>query len=506
MSQATADPRYRVRAHAAFSLPAWLGLGVGIALAAFAIATLGAYSTADEAWFLRVVDRVVAGEDLYREVFYSPLPLAVEVTAVIAALVGVQAVVVDAVLAAVATATCLLVGLIALRVGCSRPAAAAAALATLVLAPPHVASPYGAFASAFSVATLAVLVGRRRLTTRHAVLAGALVGLAFASKQNIGGLIACAAVVGILIGGGRTRALLSFACGAVGTVMLVLVPVVRDGALGDVVDLGFTGKGEYLRVADVSYLAMLESAWLHLRAGRPLDATLPWLTDTLPVVLPLVALAAVGLALFLGSTSRRDLVIASAFGIAAFAGAYPRMDYVHLSAAAPCLVAATAAAWAQLSRPARRRLDWPLLCVVVAWVSLYVVLSFRFADQLTVSSSHAHLSGVRLYPASDDQGRRWAADLEPGMRVFVVRQDASFAYLVSGAENPTRFDYPASSNIGPDELREIARGIDDGTIPYACIGGPAGFLEPIEVDALVKRTMQPVRSLTWCDLYHARRR
>lgn len=491
------DPR------AGFGAPAWLALGVGLALASACLAVGRGFNPYDEAWFLQVVDRVVSGEALYRDVYYSPLPLAVYLTAGLAAVTTVHAFVVDAVLAASATASCLLVGWAALRLGCTRPAAAAAAIGTLLVAPPQNTAPYGALAATFVVGSLVVLVGPSPMTVARAAAAGILVGLAFASKQNVGGFTAVAALVGVVVTGGRLRAVGALVGAAVATPFLVLVPVALQGGLGELYDVGFANKHTYLDVASISYVHSLRALDAGLRLRRPFESPLDWVWDSSVVLLPIVAVVALVLGLALGRRDRRGLVISGVYAAAAFAGAYPRYDYVHLAAAAPCLVVVVAAAWAQFPRSIGRRTDRFAFGVIAVAAVLFVVATLRAADDLTASAL-PHMEGIRISPEWEAMGQRWREGPVHGLRVFIVRQDAGFAYLVSRATNPTRFDYPATSNIGPAQLRQIRKAIEDRTIERACIGGPPGFLEPTAVDALVIRTMHHVRSAGLCELYAAR--
>ena len=302
--------------------------------------------------------------------------------------------------------------------------------------------------------------------------------------------------------GGRLRSLCWLAGASAGAVALVLVPVVWQGALDELVKLGFTGKGEYLETASLSYPGTLDWAFLTVRMGVPFDDPVGWLTAMPSLFLPVLAACAFALGLAFGG-DRRSLLVAGLFGAASFAGAYPRMDRYHLAAAAPCLVVVVAAAWAQLPRGFRRRADVLVMGVAVACAAVIVVGTVDAGRELGVTSL-PHVDGARLSPDAERIGQEWRAGLEPGASVFVVRQDAGFAYLVSGAVNPTRYDYPASSNIGDTELTELNGAIAAGLVPRACIGGPPGFLEPEALDALVERTMRPERSIVRCMLFRAR--
>ena len=144
-------------------------------------------SPGDESWFLLVAKRVADGDDLYRDVFYSPLPLAVYVTAAPVALFGAHIAIVEVLIALTWACTALVVVAHACRVTGSRAVAALALMALVVVAPPQRNSLYTPLAMLLLL--VCMLLATRLVEaggTRRAFLAGAVAGLSFASKQTVG--------------------------------------------------------------------------------------------------------------------------------------------------------------------------------------------------------------------------------------------------------------------------------------------------------------------------------
>ena len=61
-----------------------------------------------------------------------------------------------------------------------------------------------------------------------------------------------------------------------------------------------------------------------------------------------------------------------------------------------------------------------------------VVVGTIDAGRSSVSRLSRTATGARLSPDAERIGQAWRAGLEPGAPVFVVREDAGFAYLVNG--------------------------------------------------------------------------
>ena len=169
--------------------------------------SLGGLETHDESWFLQVAARVAGGESLYRDVFYPTTPLAVDATLPFVWLFGAQALWVKTLVAACFAASLFLLVWIGRRSGATNLELAACGVVLLVLALPVRAGLYQPLAAVLLLGCLAATLawcGSR--STRTLALAGALAGLSFATKQNVGVFAVVALLLAVLLAGGRLRA------------------------------------------------------------------------------------------------------------------------------------------------------------------------------------------------------------------------------------------------------------------------------------------------------------
>ncbi|HLL83693.1 MAG TPA: hypothetical protein VK420_13600, partial [Longimicrobium sp.] len=136
----------------------WAAAGAAAFTLALAYSAASGFGRADESWFLRVVDRVLAGEVLYRDVFLGVTPLSVFLVAPLAALFGTEVLVVKAAVALCVAATAVIGAGICRQLGAGwRPAAAFAASVFVYVMPglTRLGSPYSGLALALLLACLA---------------------------------------------------------------------------------------------------------------------------------------------------------------------------------------------------------------------------------------------------------------------------------------------------------------------------------------------------------------
>ena len=283
-------------------------------------------SPGDESWFLLVAKRVADGDDLYRDVFYSPLPLAVYITAAPVALFGAHIAIVEVLIALTWACTALVVVTHACRVTGSRAVAALALMALVVVAPPQRNSLYTPLAMLLLL--VCMLLATRLVEaggTGRAFLAGAVAGLSFASKQTVGAgaLAALLLCLAFAPRAWRRRGILAAVGGFAAVSAAFALVLALSGLLDDAVRTGFTGKGEYLTHGSVSYPGALLDAF-RLLPSEPAGAF-----DTLPLLLaPAVA------AVLVVAARRRALsitvLVPAAFALAALAATYPRLSATTL--------------------------------------------------------------------------------------------------------------------------------------------------------------------------------
>jgi hypothetical protein len=414
----------------------------------------------DEAWFLRVVLRVVAGDVLYHDVFFGANPLSVQLSAAFFGFAG----------ADLAALRALLVGCFGLTIVAAQAAAHRVteaadawrwplALGLLVLSPPGAGGAGAAYTPLANMLLLATLAETLREEQgrlgRSAWSAGACAGLAFAAKQNVGVLAFAAFAASALILRRPVRFIVRGMIAAGAAAMVALAPVAASGGLEALFDYGYLGKGAYLRSAGTPLLGL---AWLADEGFRGVTLYPGRLLMAVGLVLPPASALALGCALRRSEgIGRRRLVATAVFALAALLGLVPRADYVHLVSALPAslvlLVSALGLGQSGELGAVRRR---AVVLLSVALGLMVAIRSVRAGQQLLFDDDTSRLApslrGARLpAPQLQDVEQRTRALKElipPGGSAFVVTGDAPLLYLTSGIRNPTPWDTPFMTTFG----------------------------------------------------------
>jgi hypothetical protein len=453
----------------------------------------------DDVWILRVVDRILSGDVLYRDVSFGVPPLSAYAMAALAAVFGSELLVVRAV---VAIAFCLALwwSLQSARLlGADLSAAVAAGLVAVAI--PSSSSGYSMLAAAFMTGCFAcALRWQNSGLLRGAAAAGAFAGLALASKHTIGALSFAALAVSIAAARfgrrERVRALSWSAAACAASALVWLIPVAASGGLPKFIEYGFTGKGAYLSRGGMSYLANLglrQDVAEYLRA---------------PVfLLPAVLFFLARIWLRAVPAEKPRAAAAFAFCLAAFAGVYPRADWWHLQTQLPILAAGLAYALrGRWPAPSRVRTALALFLAAVAAAALakpYAVAALSGYEFAALP----HFSGILLPPGSAQAIRSAGASLRaavPSGDVFLLMAGGSVFYLTGSAQNPTPFDYPYATTMGLRGEDELISAIDAGRLRYVCLGPGLEWLMPARLIRHVQSAMTAGPGPGFCVLYRGK--
>ena len=493
---------------------AWAALGGGLWLVAFLHTATYGVGIADEAWFLRVVDRVAAGDALYGDVFFGSTPLAVWVALGPVALLGSELLVAKALAAAILSASGLAVAAAARSLGAGRAVAVVAAVLAVVVPGLRFAGPYNSLSIGLALWALVALLrwepdgGSRR----PIVAAGALAGLALATKHNVGALALLALAAAILVRGGLPalrRVGPPVALAAAVAAALPFLPVLLTGSLDRFVEYGVTAKGTYTDRAGVSLLDGMEEGivgWRDVTGLQSFEqALLQAGFPALPVVAAALALAA---ARARDREMRGRLVATGLFAAAIVGNLYPRADAPHLGVTVPAIVLALVISWHHLlpRGPARRLTAVP----AVALAALLVVASLaeppvRLVGGSAVLADVPHFRGVLVAPGEHEQmraeGRRLAEARRREGPILTLGSNAAYAQLLGGLESVTPYDYPLVTAFGHDGEEETARAVRSGRVTAACITTSEKGLEARRLEAAVRDTLREQADLGLCRLY-----
>lgn len=503
---------------------------VGVAATVFAVSLLRSladgFGMTDESWFLQVVARMRAGDVLYRDVAYGATPLAVDVTTALSHLIGVE-------LLAVKIVTCAAFGIgVGLadtqcrRLGISAAASWLLAGVLLLVARPYANPPYTPLAMMFFCAALVAAAwmathgassAESAPALRACVAAGACAGFSFASKQNVGVLAFGASAASIIVLSSeyrlRARMVLAVTVGFAAAVGTALLPMVLRGGAAGLWDFGFVGKGTYLRVGGVSYLASLID-WLHADAASPRPfasplSAVPGLVRGAVLILPLIV--ATVAAWRWRSVDRLDGVLLL-FAAAATATAFPRWDRFHMAYAVPVhaltlvslLKGRTALRVPVVSAVAWRRTMGAASVAVFVAASVPPLAALSGRDGRS-PSTRPFLRGVLLSPdaerkIADAAGRLTSAGADGA--VLVLGSDAGFWYLQSGLRNPTRFDMPVATAVGRAGAGSLEAAVASGHVPQVCVdSGPPTAKDLLDLRAYVIAHLTRVADIGPCTLF-----
>ncbi len=498
------------RAARARRLAAWAALSV----AAFLLTARADFSW-DEAWFLQVVDRVLAGDVLYRDVFFGATPLSVFLAAPFHVLLGVEVLVLKGLVTACFVATAALTVRAGRLLGLHPAWLVALVVVLLLYAPPRAVSLYTPLATTLALACLVLALERldRPGETRLAAAAGAAAGLAFATKQNVGALALAALLVAVAAGGvWRRPALAALAAFAAIAVLLVL-SLWALGSLGGLADYGFLGKGAYVKGGSVGPLEGLRGELMPAGGEDAFDIARRayWQGAYLLAVVAPVALA-LAAGRVRGALERRRLSVLAAFLVAGLIAPFPRYEGQHVGMIVPFALLALVAALHVLVSPWPTRRTRIALIALFAWAALgLAVLTVRPLVWLaTGSHGLSELPHFRGMLIERDLERRLAADARAlsaaahGDDVLLLSARAGFLYLVSGVGNPTPYDYPLRTAFGRSGEEAVRRAVADGRIRLVCIGfSVQEALRPVELERYVTTRLRRVADLGSCTLYGA---
>jgi len=509
----------------------WLAYGVLLfCVGLYAALTSGMISN-DESWFLQVARRIASGDVLYRDVFFGVTPLSAYLAGGLVGLFGVEIVVIRVMVAGCFAATAVLALCLARQLRLSSASQALLVMAIVAYVPawmPGIGSPYTPLAYVFLLAclaaTLAWLAHARSESAPpsrsiHWLLAaGGFAGLAFASKQTIGGYALAALWVAILgrspLEGHEPRGKLKdlvTASLAFGTItVMTLLPVWASRGFGKFLEYGFLNRGEYVAAASISYWVHLRD-WLHLLVQLKPPPDVLFAYWELQLLLPIATFPALGVAWFrCGPVKRSTALTLFSFSAAAFAGAFPRVDLPHMAPAVTPLAIALFWSMEQIATLPKRPLDQAARILIAIWLGLGVVAQLARPLRWMALGTHSlsplpHFHGVLLprdVSAALLSHSQVITSIPPDETLFFLSPSASLLYLLCDRADPTPYDYPLVTAFGREGQWNVIDEIIRGRVQWVCLT-PLGAdpLSPSVLEAYVQEHMQPSRDAGACKLY-----
>jgi hypothetical protein len=482
------------------------------------------YERGDESWFLRVLQRVDAGETLYSDVYYPLLPLAIYIGAAVTAVFGASFLVLQGLLFACFVTTVLVCDSIARQLRLRALTRALLLVALCVWSSPiainHITSLYQPLATLFLLVCLRALLAWFQsggdAPDRNLMGAAIAAGAGFATKDQVGVVALVALLLGVAIAAYHRkspvaqlrRTSLVVVAVFLGTVALTLVPVIFSGGMEHFSEYFLVERGAFVRTAYVSYLDGVAHFFRSV-------TSLTFFRDPMDVMrysLFLVAPAVVGLLIVTAARAEgEDKAVAAilfVFAVGAFLTVFPRSDVAHVVFISAMMVFG-------LVYAVDRLFHLPQLRNAICGV-LFLCLGGGFAEAIWVSAVRVfvldygflhlpHFRYAMAHPAEIESLRRSRDKLvaisKDGPLLFVTHE-AGFLYLITGIKNPTSIDYPMVASMGKDGEDEIIKSIESRQISFVCFRSfPDARLRPIRLQQFIETKMQFVGQVDFCSLY-----
>jgi hypothetical protein len=501
----------------------WLALAGtgGLALLTFALLAGRRAQRTDEAWFLWVTDRLSHGQVLYRDVYAVTTPVSFWIGLAAVKVAGAELLVIRALSVACFVASVELARRLAKRRGVGGPGQVLIIGTIFVLGSPasHAIALYSGMAIALAIASWYVLDGPGGMRPRQRlVIVGVLTGLCFQTKPNVGILALLAVIAAVTLprqspaGGSRPSYDAAIVVGGfAASAGAVLAVVGATGGLHGYVDYVFLNKADYLH-AGVTYVNQLGDA-ARIAAGFGTSRALSDRVLTAVMLLPLAATTALAAAFIRARRTVGALLLPAAFTAVGLAALVPRATPGHVAAAAPLLVTGPSIAW-RVGHPAGPNVPWSRLAAGTAAAGLAIGFGALVARSTQgLVGDHVPLRHFAAIPNDRRQATRLRSELRALRRatrgrVFIVKTDAGFLYLVGDLSDPVPFDIPERTDFGPGDENDAIRAIQRNHLAFVCLregavreSRPHPPLTPVKVERYVRHHFRVVSNYGTCRLY-----
>jgi hypothetical protein len=500
----------------------WLGLVA--MLAASCVISLTQFSTADESWYLRVLQRITDGEVLYRDVYYPLLPLPVYVGVAATTVFGSNFHVLQALFFACFIASVWLCDSSARLLEIEPIPRLVLLLSLCVWASPAAAkaSLYQPMATMFLLISLRMLLAWSRRTASgessvELTIAATAAGAGFASKDQVGLLTLAALLFSVAIiflhrrfaGADFVRAVARILIFFTGTVVLSLVPVVVQGGFGRFAEYFVVERAAVIRTSSIPYIEGIHHFLPMVRHPRaffkhPFEA----MNYSMFLIAPVLLAVLTWLWFRAGDDDQFRAATLLSFCVAAGLSIYPRADVWHVLFLSSMFVLALTFLADRLltSRPVRGMLLGLFsLCLIAAfaeaiWMSTVRITRFDHQFLRLPHFEYAMAARAEIDQMKHDREMLQAAAAEGP--VFLLTDEAGFYYLISGIKNPTSIDYPMVASMGRNGESDIIAAIQSDKNAWACVRSyREPLLRPARLEGYVRTQLQFVKQLGFCDLY-----
>ncbi len=449
-----------------------ISIGVVLVILCAGFCLFQEINTDDETWFLQVVNRVISGEVLYRDVYLGVTPLSVYFSQFFCRIFGCELLVNRGLLGLYFIASGLMACGILKELKVSNPFSIVFLLAFFVFTHQQSTwgfSGYNALAKVFFLgACYFALRWVNRITSFNSLgIAACFAALCFCSKQNVGVLaLFCLFFTLIMIGRIKTFRLLQSLKGLaiLGgafclTTTLCLVPIFFQGSSSHFWDYAFWNKKRYLATQHLTYFLTPEN----------------WDSYSLFIFTGPALLVLLCLFTYFHLKKKQEIKwsVFFIFLIGSVCSLYPRPDNPHKLLCIPFALIAIRYCYDHFKSYQFTGLKISLgICF-----SALIVISFnKPAAEWSCDEKRAcripHFYGIVMDKQCDKHWKSMKknfASLNLRDHCFFLSTHGGFYYLLFDLKNPTPFDYPIHTALGCQGEEEIQQKIQSFEIDHVII-------------------------------------
>jgi len=412
-------------------------LGFGLFCLCFYFCIFQEINTDDETWFLQVVNRVISGEVLYRDVFFGATPLSVYIAALFAKIFGSELIVMRAVLAIYFVCSIILSCLILKNFKVSNPFSPLFIASFFVLA--HFQSTWGF--SGYNGLAKVFFLASFYYAPRSLKISALFAGLCFCTKQNVGAL-AFLAVLGTAVVKRDSLKTISHTIGIFTlTIGLCLLPTVIQGGWESFINYVVLNKTRYLSAKHCSYF-LIPSLW-----------------DSYSIFIfaaPFLLILSLFFA-FPRLKKEKDWPILLIFLFAGLLTLYPRPDNIQKSLCIPLILISLRFFYSSFSLPII------IQYALRSWLPIALLFSIGSPwFQKGIRISHIkHFKYIALDNSLHEHWKTMRQKFSSGEKsCFFLSTHCGFYYLLFNLQNPSPFDYPVHPAFGLHGEKELVSAIE----------------------------------------------
>lgn len=454
--------------------------------------TRNAYSP-DEITHLQIVCRLIDGDVLYRDIFTHVTPLSYYLTIPVVWVLGSQLLTIKLINTLIfAGYVMIAIRMVTVLTSSKKAYPLITAIILLAYAAPGDIGA-GAVYSSLSVllflsACYLVIIWRSTIADsvitkngnekRRLAVLGALVGLCFLVKQNVGLLTLFPVILSEIVfdypNGYRrmARNIAYITCSFLAIAGVGICFIWISGSADKFWEYTVLSQTVYVGVASISYIGGIEAfvekaiavseSW---RAIRQVGVQLPFLLGPAAIISYAISYN------YVDRMKRRQHIAILGFLLSSQLLMFPRADLSHVNLTLPIVAVCSVSAWSHIGariNPLFTNLNRTMLifCIGVWLMFLVGDLRFFISGKLHVSSL-PHFRGLMVSKYWHDAMSNLILEIKESANereILILSQDCAFLYLAGNIKNPTPFDWYMINAYGRNGQQYVIDKLDDRSI------------------------------------------